>query len=220
VQQAKIIAPEGEEGDLFGISVVLSDDTILIGADLNDEKADNPSAVYVFIQTGDQWNYQAKLMAADAGKTDIFGVRVALSGDTALISARRDDDEVMRIDAGSAYVFTRIGTTWQQQAKLTAPDGAADDRFGRSVALSGDTALISAMHQDDKGANSGSAYVFTRTNNTWSYQANLTADDGASDDVFGWSVSLSNGNALIGATRNDDKGKESGSAYILEIEPN
>jgi hypothetical protein len=220
VQQAKLFAPDGQEGDLFGISVALSGNTILIGADLHDQKAINAGAVYVFTRTGTKWSYQAKLMAADGGETDIFGVRVALSGDTALISARRDDDEIMGVDAGSAYVFTRTGTTWQQQAKLTAPDGAADDRFGRSVALSGDTALISAMHQDEKGANSGSAYVFTRTGNTWSHQANLTADDGAPGDVFGWSAALSNGNALIGATRNDDKGNESGSAYIFEIKSN
>jgi hypothetical protein len=219
-QQAKLIAPDGKEGDLFGISMALSNDTILVGADLNDEIAINAGAVYVFTRQGTQWTHQAKLMAADGGKTDIFGVRVALSGDTALISARRDDDEVMGVDAGSAYVFTRTGTTWQQQAKLTAPDGAEDDRFGRSVAISGDTALISAMHQDDKGANSGSAYVFTRTGNTWSHKANLTANDGAAGDLFGWSVAFSNGHALIGATRNADKGNESGSAYIFEIEHN
>jgi hypothetical protein len=219
-QQAKLIAPDSEEGDLFGISVALCDDTIIVGADLNDEKAINAGAVYVFTRTGTQWRHQAKLMAADGAKTDIFGVRVALSGDTALISARRDDDDVMGADAGSAYVFTRTKNVWHQQAKLTAPDGAEDDRFGRSVALSGDTAIISAIHQDDKGANSGSAYVFTRTDNTWSHQANLSADDGASGDLFGWSVALSNGKAIIGAPRNDDKGNESGSAYIFKIEDN
>lgn len=218
-QQAKLTAPDGAEGDVFGISVALSDDTVLIGADLNDEKMTDAGAAYVFIRSGTNWIQQAKLMAADGGKTDIFGVRVALSGDTALISARRDDDEIMGVDAGSAYVFSRTGTTWRQQAKLTAPDGATDDRFGRGVALSGDTALISAMHQDDKGANSGSAYVFTRTGNIWSHQANLSADDGALGDLFGWSIALSNGTALIGATRNDDKGNESGSAYVFEIEP-
>ena len=216
-QQAKLTAPDGAEGDVFGISVALSDDTILIGADLNDEKTTDAGAAYVFTRSGTNWRLQAKLMAADAGKTDIFGVRVALSGDTALISARRDDDEIMGVDAGSAYVFSRTGTTWRQQAKLTAPDGAADDRFGRGVALSGDTALISAMHQDDKGANSGSAYVFTRTDNIWSHQANLTADDGAPGDLFGWSIAFSKGTALIGATRNDDKGNESGATYVFDI---
>ena len=216
-QQAKLTAPDGAEGDGFGISVALSGDTILIGADLNDEKTTDAGAVYVFTRSGSNWSQQAKLMADDAGKTDIFGVRVALSGDTALISSRRDDDEVMGIDAGSAYVFSRAGTTWSQQAKLIAPDGAEDDRFGRGVALSGNTALISAMHQDDKGANSGAAYLFNRDGKTWSHQTTLTADDGAFGDLFGWSVAFSDGFALIGATGNDDKGAESGSAYVFEI---
>jgi hypothetical protein len=219
-QQAKLTAPDGAEGDVFGISVALSDDTILIGADLNDERTTDAGAVYVFTRSGTSWNQQAKLMAEDGGKTDIFGVRVALSGDTALISARRDDDEIMGVDAGSAYVFLRTESTWRQQAKLTAPDGAADDRFGRGVALSGDTALISAMHQDDKGSNSGAAYVYTRTDDIWSHQVILTADDAAPGDLFGWSIAFSNGTALIGATRNDDRGNESGAAYVFEINRN
>ena len=216
-QQVKLTAADGAEGDVFGISIAFSGDTIVIGADLNDEKALNAGAVYVFTGSGSSWSQQAKLTAADGAETDIFGVRVALSGDTVLISARRDDDNVMGIDAGSAYVFTRTGTTWQQQVKLTASDGATDDRFGRSVALVGETAVIGAMFQDDKGDNSGSAYVFTRSGSTWSQQAKLTAADGAAGDVFGWSVALSGDTAVIAATRNDDKGNESGSAYVFEI---
>ncbi len=216
-QQAKLTAADGAQGDVFGISVALSGDTIVVGADLNDEKALNAGAVYVYTRSGSSWSQQAKLTAADGAETDIFGVRVALSGDTALISARRDDDDVMGIDAGSAYVFIRTGTIWRQQAKLTAHDGAEDDRFGRSVALDGDTALIGAMFQDNKGDNSGSAYVFTRSGNIWSHQAKLTAADGAADDVFGWSVAIFGDTALVGATRNDDKGNESGSAYVFGI---
>ena len=216
-QQVKLTAADGVAGDVFGISIAFSGDTIVIGADLNDEKALNAGAVYVFTRSGSSWSQQAKITAADGAETDIFGVRVALSGDTILISARRDDDDVMGIDAGSAYIFTRTGTTWQQQIKLTASDGAADDRFGRSVALVADTAVIGAMFQDDKGNNSGSAYVFTRSGTTWSQQVKLTAADGAEGDVFGWSVALSDDTAVITATRDDDKGNESGSAYVFEI---
>jgi len=201
-QQTKLTAADGAEGDVFGISIAISDDTIVIGADLNDEKALNAGAVYVFTRSGSSWSQQAKLTAADGAETDIFGVRVALSGDTVLISARRDDDDVMGIDAGSAYIFTRTGTTWQQQAKLTASDGAADDRFGRSVALDADTAVIGAMFQDDKGDNSGSAYMFTRSGNSWQQQVKLTASDGAEGDVFGWSVALSADIAVIAAGKN------------------
>lgn len=216
-QQAKLTAADGAAGDVFGISVALSGNTILVGADLNDEKAVDAGAVYVFTRSGDGWSQQAKLTASDGAETDIFGVRVALSGDTAIISARRDDDDVMGVDAGSAYIFVRTGTTWRQQAKLTASDGAADDRFGRSVALAGDVAVIGAMFQDDNGENSGSAYVFTRTGGAWSEQAKLTAADGAEGDVFGFSVALSGDTAVIGAARNDDNGTEAGAAYIFDI---
>ncbi len=216
-QQAKLNAADGAEGDVFGISVALAGDTILVGADLNDEKAVDAGAVYVFTRSGNTWSQQAKLTAKDGAEIDIFGVRVALSGDTALISARRDDDDVMGVDAGSAYIFIRTDTTWRQQAKLTAADGAADDRFGRDVALAGDTAVIGAMFQDDKGENAGSAYVFARTGSSWNEQAKLTAADGAEGDVFGFSIALSGDTAVIGAARSDDKGAETGSAYIFNI---
>ncbi len=215
-QQAKLTADDGADGDLFGISVALSGDTILVGADLHDEIAPNAGAVYVYKRSGNSWSQQAKLTAADGGETDIFGVRVALFGDTALISARRDDDDIMGVDAGSAYVFVRSGTTWHQQEKLTAPDGTADDRFGRSVALFGDTALVGAMFRDDKGENSGSVYLFKRKGKSWVYKAKLTAADGAADDVFGWSVAISHNTGIVGASRDDDNGDQSGSVYVFE----
>ncbi|PHR93413.1 MAG: hypothetical protein COA69_04880 [Robiginitomaculum sp.] len=219
-QQAKLTADDGASGDLFGISVALSGDTILVGADLHDNIAPNAGAVYVYTRSGNSWSQQAKLTAADGGETDIFGVRVALSGDTALISARRDDDDIMGVDAGSVYVFVRSGMAWTQQEKLTAPDGVADDRFGRSVALMGDTALIGAMFRDDKGENSGSAYLFERNGKTWVYKAKLTAADGAADDVFGWSVAIAPGTAIVSASRDDDNGSQSGSVYVFDIHNN
>ena len=83
-------------------------------------------------------------------------------------------------DSGSAYVFTRTGTTWTQQAKLLASDGEAGEQFGYYVSLDGDTALIGADMDDDNGVDSGSAYIFTRTGTTWTQQAKLLASDGAS----------------------------------------
>ena len=218
-QQAKLTATDGAAGDLFGISVALSGETLLVGADLNDEKADNAGAAYVYTRSGNNWIQQAKLTAADGAETDIFGVRVALSGDTALISARRDDT-VMGVDAGSAYLFTRTGTSWSQQIKLTAPDGAADDRFGRSVALDGDTAVIGAMFQDEKGDNSGSAYVFTRSGDVWTQTDKIIAADGVAEDHFGWSVALSGGTTVIAATGSDDHGDQSGAVYIYDVSQN
>ena len=215
-QQAKLTAADGAAGDVFSISVALSGDTAVIGADLDDEKGDNSGAAYVFTRSGTTWSQQAKLTADDGAAGDLFGIRVALSGVTAVIGAARDDDK--GDNSGAAYVFIRSGTTWSQQAKLTAADGAANDRFGTRVALSGNTAVIGAILDDDKSDNSGSAYVFTRSGTTWSQQAKLAAADGAADDVFGWSVALSGDTVVIGApTSIFVLPGGTGSAYVFDI---
>ncbi len=114
-------------------------------------------------------------------------------------------------------MFIRSGTSWIQQAKLTAEDAEAGDMFGYNVALSADTAVITAAMDDDKGLKSGAAYVFTRSGFDWSQQSKLTAPDGAADDVFGWSVALSGNTALIGApTSIFVLPGGSGSAYVFE----
>lgn len=161
----------------------------------------------------------AKLVATDGASSDQFGRSVSLDGDTALIGAAYDDDKGR--NSGSAYVFTRdVSGTWTQQAKLVVADGASKDQFGHCVSLDGDTALISAPVDDDKGSDSGSAYVFTRdVSGTWTQQAKLVAADGASVDSFGILVSLDGDTALVGANLDDDKGSNSGSAYVFSLSP-
>jgi len=175
--QTKITATDGAVEDLFGISVAIDGNTIIVGADLHDEKAENAGAVYVYVLDDNQWKQEAKLIASDGGKTDIFGVRVALSENTALISARRDDTKALGIDAGSAYIFVRNNSTWIQQQKLTSPDGQADDRFGRDVALSGDIAIISAMNHDANGSNTGALYVYKKNSDGWRYTSKFFSQE-------------------------------------------
>ena len=122
------------------------------------------------------------------------------------------------MDSGSAYVFVRSGTSWSQQAKLTAANAAARDQFGRDVAISGDTAIIGARFID-AGNFSGSAYVFVRSGTSWSQQAKLTASDAAAGDLFGRSVAVSGDTAVIGARLDDDAGDASGSAYVFAPDP-
>lgn len=215
--QAKLTAKDGAASDLFGISVAIDGDTVLIGADLNDEQAEKAGAVYAYVFDGKQWNHQAKLMAKDGANTDIFGVRVALFGDTALISARRDDLEGVGADAGSAYIFERTKDKWTQTQKLVAPDGKADDRFARGVALNKETALISAMHHDAIGNNAGALYVFKKQLGQWRYTSKMVASDGVPEDRFGWNIALTNKTAIIAAPHRDDNGDASGAAYILDL---
>ncbi len=135
----------------------------MIGARFDDDDGVDSGSAYVFTRTGTAWSQQAKLTAADSAAGDWFGYSVALSSDIALIGAHFNDYDVDGVDSGSAYVFKRSGTTWSQQAKLTAADATAGDQFGGRVAISGDSALIGARLVDDDvyGVDSGSAYVFT-----------------------------------------------------------
>jgi hypothetical protein len=219
-QQAKLTASDGAAVDLFGYSVALSGDTVLIGARFDDDDGNgvDSGSVYVFTRYGTSWTQQAKLTAVDGEAGDEFGYSVALSGDTAVITANADDSDVGGVDSGSAYVFTRSGTDWSQQAKLTAADGAAGDLFGVRVALAGNTALIGARLDDDdvNGVDSGSAYVFTRSGDSWNQQAKLTAADGGAGDWFGYTVALADDTALIGAGNHDGaNGVDSGSAFVF-----
>jgi hypothetical protein len=215
-QQAKLTASDGASGDHFGWSVALDGDTALIGARFDDDNGIDSGSTYVFTRTGTVWTQQAKLLASDGAAYNCFGCSVALAGDTALIGAPFDDDNGNF--SGSAYVFTRTGTTWTQQAKLLTSDGAAYNFFGCSVALAGDTALIGAPFDDDNGNFSGSAYVFTHTGTNWTQQAKLLAFDGAAADRFGWRVSLWRDTALIGAFLDDDNGNDSGSVSVFTKE--
>src|SRR5205085_941741 len=152
------------------------------------------------------------LTASDGAADDLFGDSVALSGDAALVGAVFDAIGA-NSNQGSAYVFVRSGTTWTQQQKLTASDGATNDQFGRSVALSGNTALVGA---DGGNANQGSAYVFVRSGTIWMQQQKLIASDGAVGDFFGVSVALS-GETVFVAASSDDIGANAsqGSAYVF-----
>ena len=210
-ETAKLTAFGGAADDEFGISVAVDGDTILVGAHQNDS---NKGAAYIFTKFGGVWgnapvsgNHRvetAKLVAADAAADDEFGISVALDGDTAVIGARQDDAR-----NGSAYVFTKVSGVWSQEAKLTASDGAADDEFGISVAVNGDTVVVGAR-QDD--TSNGAAYVFTEVSGVWKHVAKLTADDGAVNDEFGISVAVEGDTAVIGARQDDTS---NGSAYVF-----
>lgn len=135
---------------------------------------------------------------------------VAINGNYAIIGATQNDDG--GTDSGSAYIFVRSGgTTWTQQQKLVASDGAAGDSFGQSVSIDGDYAIVGATRNDDAGSNSGSAYVFIRSGTTWTEQQKLVASDAAAEDSFG-RVSIS-GDYVAVSARGDNN--NTGSVYVF-----
>jgi len=207
-QQQKLSPSDPLVNDQFGSSVAISAETIVAGASGN---AGYKGAAYVFTRSGSSWTQQQKLTAGDGAADDEFGGAVALNGDTAVIGAYRDDSA-----KGSAYVFLRNGTTWTQQARLTAADGSALDEFGFSVAVDGNSAIIGAVSDSDAGSLSGSAYVFTRSGSAWNQQQKLTAADAAAGDKFGQSVSINGDVAGVGANGADVSAKpDQGAAYLF-----
>ena len=212
-EQAKLLAHDGAHGDKSGHSVSVSGDTAVLGAPSNYNNGAIIGAAYVFVWSGTSWTQEAKLTPDDGLMGDFFGTSVSVSGDTLVVGAYLDDDGGSF--SGSAYVFVRSGTTWSQEAKLTASDDAAGDMFGLSVSISGDTAVVGASRDDDFGSDSGSAYVFVRTEGVWELEQELIAADTAPADWFGYSVSISGERVIVGAPQTDDRGSQSGSTYVF-----
>ena len=216
-QIAKLIPSDGAASDNFGNSVAVDGDTMVAGApgDGNDT-----GAAYVFVRQSGAWSRVAKLTAYNGGGGDAFGKSVAMDGDTVVVGATGDDDNGS--NSGAAYVFTKPSSggwaTTTETAKLTASDGAIEDGFGYSVAVEGDTVVVSAYGDDDNGGGSGSAYVFTKPATGWtstSTAAKLTASDGAGGDRFGKSAAVDGDTVVLGAHWDDDNGSKSGSAYLF-----
>jgi len=173
----------------------ISGETIVVGATGDDDNGPGSGSAYVFVRSNGTWTETAKLIASDGTDSDTFGRAVALDGNTILVGAT-DAAINNTLHAGAIYAFTYDGTTWIEQAKLTASDAGAYDRFGYAVAIDGDTALVGA-HQDNDERTS-------QTDGTiWNENALLTQNDGAPNDQFGFSLALDGGTALVGAYWHD-----------------
>jgi len=148
--QAKLVAPDGSASDAFGSSVGVYDDTVIIGANVDDDNGSHSGSVHVFVRYNGVWTHQAKLLAPDGSAADDFGRSMGIYGDTVIIGAPYDDDNGS--DSGSVHLFVRNGVTWTHQAKLLAPDGSANDRFGSSANVYNGTII--------GGSLTGEGYVF------------------------------------------------------------
>lgn len=219
---AELVASDAAADDWLGKAVSQSGSTSLIGALFSDSTAINTGSAYLFrnIDTASGTVTQnVKLVASDAATNDRFGDSVSLFDDMALIAASFNDDS--GTNSGSAYVFRSLDTgngTVTQNVKLVASDASTDDRFGHSVSLSNSMALVGVPLKDDVGLSSGSAYIFRNletASGTVTQDVKLVASDAANNDYFGWSVSLSDNTALVGAHIDRiESGVASGSAYV------
>ena len=215
VAVAVLAVPEARVGDPFGISMAADGNTIVVGAQFADIGATDAGLAYVFERRDGQWRQAAILTARDGRADDQFGNTVSASGDTIVVGARLHDDPGR--DAGAAYVFKRRGVAWEQIAKLTASGQAAGDLFGRA-SLDGDTLIISADLNDDRGSAAGKAYVLRRRDGRWTETAILHASDGVAGDELGISLALSGRTAAFGAVGRDGAVADAGAVYVFEDE--
>ena len=181
--------------DAFGESVGISNDTVVIGG--SGANQGNSGAAFVFRTTdGDQ---VAKLKGSPAQANDWCGISVAIDGNRIVFGCPGEDDGGAQ--SGAAYVFhtSDSGATYDRVAKLTASDAGANDKFGQTVAIDGDTVVVASRYDDDGGSNSGSVYVFRTTDGGATYVelAKLMASDGAAGDNFGMSVAIDGGIVVV-----------------------
>ncbi|MDX1958061.1 MAG: FG-GAP repeat protein [Leptospiraceae bacterium] len=254
--EAYLKAPNAEVNDNFGFPLAIFENTIVVGARLEDslqttitngtlvQASDTASdlsvgAAYVFRRTGSTWANEAYLKAPNAeggatGTGDRFGISVAIFKNTIVVGSDKEDSLQTTItngtlrqtsdgsatNSGAAYVFRRKGNIWTNESYLKAPNAEGGDEFGGTVSLSGNTIVIGAIFEDSNqttitngtlslngtgATDSGAAYVFKRTRNTWVNEAYLKASNTEGGDFFGsqFAVSISMDTIVIGANQED-----------------
>lgn len=207
--QKTLKASDEGDGHNFGVSVAVSGQTVVVGAEDADSNANGDGAVYVY--TGANWSTEAILGGSEAD--DEFGDAVAIDGNTIVVGDPEEDTNGLT-DAGAVHVYAGSGSSWTLQASLDAGANAvADGVFGDSVDISGNTIVVGAPGDDADDA--GEAYVFTRSNSTWTQQARLTASNATNGDNFGFSVGVSGDNIVVGAWDESTTASSSGAAYIF-----
>ena len=262
-EQSYIKASNTGALDTFGSSIALFGDTLAVGSPNEDSTTtginstpvdtkitDNFGAVYVFIRNDTSWSQQAYIKATETNKSDFFGISIALSADTLAVGMYQEDSETTGINttpndtpagknSGAVYVFSRNGTDWSEQAYIKPSTTRANDLFGYSVALSGDTLAVGVYGEDSDTTGIGSTpntnislagavYVFARNGTSWNEQYYIKASNTGNGDRFGWSTALSGDTLAVGAyvedsnttgintTPNDVGADSSGAVYTFE----
>ncbi len=220
-EQAKLTASDAAKGDLFGGTVAVSGDYVVVGAHGDDDACPtdpscNSGAAYVFQRQGATWLQHAKLVASDPQLSARFGTSASMTSDVLVVGASGASDGV--VDSGAAYVFRHDGTNWIQEAKLVPSDGGDGDSFGSAVSISGNDIVVGARGHDGPGTGTGAAYVFSYDGAAWVEQQKLTASDLAELDIFGGRASIS-GDTVIVAALGQDAGyvfRRSGTTWTQE----
>ena len=211
VQESRFLPPIAVQNGFFGQLLSLSGDTLAVGMPGAFDLGADSGAVYIWRRVNGAWQTQPPLHAPDEGPGDKFSI-VDVQGDTLAVGA--PFHLVQGVRSGAVYIYKRIAGTWTYQAQLQAPGVPVLRTFGASVSLDGNRVLIGAS-----GGISvlGTAYTFTETGGTWSFEAELPAGNGQLQDNYGLSVCVRGDTALVGAPRDDIASVDQGSVYVFGL---
>ena len=216
-EEQRIVGSDSTNGDYFGYAVDIYGDVAVMGAYRASAPEFRSGAAYIYRFDGTNWIEEAKLVAPDGKENDNFGTSVGIFGDVVVVGTPNDNDS--RVHVGSAYVFRYDGTgNWIHEKKLVASDSDELDEFGISVSVYGDTIIAGAWKNDDNADDSGSAYVFRYDGTEWWEEAKLVAADNDLGDLFGYSVSIHGGVALVGAVSDNEVHPSAGAAYVFRYD--
>ena len=216
VEVQKLEAGNQAAGDRFGNSVAISKDGnyIVVGAYLQDNSPNQYGAAYIFKRNGNQWNQEpnteTRLTVPSEQADDQWGFDVSISGDGTwvLMSSYRDNSV-----RGAVAIFKQNGTTWDWTKKLTASNGASNDEYGTSCNISADGNYIVVGARGD-ASNRGAMYVYYNNNEAWDDEYIILASDGASNDKFGNSTSISNDGSYVVTGSGWKNSGNDGAAYV------
>ena len=214
-QQSKLLASNAEASDYFGSQVTMNFDGTYaaIGVPSEDTGGTSAGSVYIFARSGSSWSQQAILQSSDVAVNELFGISIDINSDASYLIAGSRAAVSGLTNAGAAYIFTRSGSTWTQQAKLVASDPIANGGFAYNVRINSD-ATIAAMRSVSNGE--GAVYIFTRSGSSWSQEAKITVS--ASLTNFGFDIALSDDGVflLAGARLDDTTADNAGAAYVFK----
>ena len=216
-EQQKLVAGSRESLEFYGVSVAIDENFVAVGAYLDYYLNGLAGSVYVYGFDGDIWTEQQRLTPSNGWYDDLFGSAIDLDAGNLVVGAPYDNASAEC--TGAAYLFTRYEQVWSQQQKLVASDCNYGDEFGNAVAVDGDRIAIGNTADDDAGEDSGSAYLFIKSNGIWQEQMKLLASDGLTDDRLGVSVAVSDSTVLVGAPGFDSSQSGNiGAAYLFDAE--
>ncbi len=224
--QQKLFASDRANFDQFGFAVDIVGDTIVVGAHGDKDEGFQTGAAYVFRRNGTTWMEEQKLKASDAAPDSVFGVSVALSGQTVAIGAPGESSGAL--SSGAVYVFVNDGTSWQQQAKIKANNVMMNQQLGSTVSVSGDTIVAAAPGEligEPAGdfnnvLSKGAVYIFERTGTSWDHQKRFFERDRNRTGGFAVRAAIDGDTIIVGDPTYDAGARFTGAVYVFERKGN